>query len=171
LRLFGCTLTAPSLPSLSTNFRKRCARSRPRHKARAHRHGGGRRARRLARLLRGARSSRVALGPPRHEEARERARARSLARAQRRANPGGRMRAQVSLTESGARTPLFAGGFPPRTSRAPVPHAWTVELDHARGGWFARCDCGWTAPRATFYKARSIRWAKRHAEPLGESAR
>jgi VRR-NUC domain len=30
------------------------------------------------------------------------------------------MRAQVSLTESGARTPSFTGGFPPRTSRAPV---------------------------------------------------
>jgi hypothetical protein len=43
-------------------------------------------------------------------------------------------------------------------------HAWTVTLDHARGGWFAECSCGWKAKRPTWYKARSVGWATRHAE-------
>jgi len=33
-----------------------------------------------------------------------------------------------------------------------------------RGGWFATCSCGWTSRRATYYKTRSIRWAKQHVE-------
>jgi hypothetical protein len=43
-------------------------------------------------------------------------------------------------------------------------HAWSVTLDHARGGWFAECSCGWMAERPTYYRARSVRWAKRHVE-------
>jgi hypothetical protein len=42
-------------------------------------------------------------------------------------------------------------------------HAWSVSLDHARGGWLARCSCGWQAKRPTYDRARSVRWAKRHA--------
>lgn len=44
------------------------------------------------------------------------------------------------------------------------PHTWKVELDSQRGGWFARCSCGWKAKRPTYYRARSVRWARRHAE-------
>jgi len=43
-------------------------------------------------------------------------------------------------------------------------HAWSVKLDDAKGGWFARCSCGWQAKRPTWYKARSVDRAKRHLE-------
>jgi hypothetical protein len=43
-------------------------------------------------------------------------------------------------------------------------HAWSVRLDDARGGWVARCSCGWQAKRPTFYKARSVAWAEQHAK-------
>jgi hypothetical protein len=43
-------------------------------------------------------------------------------------------------------------------------HAWTVELDHARGGWLGRCSCGWQAKRACWYQARAKRFARQHVE-------
>ena len=42
-------------------------------------------------------------------------------------------------------------------------HVYSTRLDHARGGWFSECSCGWRAKRATYYKARSVRWAERLA--------
>jgi hypothetical protein len=67
----------------------------------------------------------------------------------------------------------------PRKGEGVSPHAWTVTLDHQRGGWFARCSCGWKAPRPTWYQKRSQGFAKKHVEeaerkrwgglPLGEA--
>jgi hypothetical protein len=49
---------------------------------------------------------------------------------------------------------------------AGVTHAVTVKLDHARGGWPARCSCGWEAKRPCWYQARAKRFAKAHGEAL-----
>jgi hypothetical protein len=49
---------------------------------------------------------------------------------------------------------------------AGVNHAVTVKLDHARGGWLARCSCGWEANRPCWYQARAKRFAKAHREAL-----
>jgi hypothetical protein len=57
-----------------------------------------------------------------------------------------------------------------------VTHAVTVKLDHARGGWMARCCCGWEAKRPSWYKARAKGFGERHVEdsqrwgglPMGE---
>jgi hypothetical protein len=43
-------------------------------------------------------------------------------------------------------------------------HAWSVRLDEAKGGWVARCSCGWQAERPIYYRVRAVRWAKRHVE-------
>jgi hypothetical protein len=43
-------------------------------------------------------------------------------------------------------------------------HAWTVTLDAARGGWFARCECGWVAKGPCWYKARAVGFAKAHLQ-------
>lgn len=43
-------------------------------------------------------------------------------------------------------------------------HSWSVRPDEAKGGWVARCSCGWTAKRPTWYRDRSVGWAKRHVE-------
>jgi hypothetical protein len=40
-------------------------------------------------------------------------------------------------------------------------HATKVELDHRRGGWMARCDCGWEAKRPSWYKGRALGFAER----------
>jgi hypothetical protein len=47
-----------------------------------------------------------------------------------------------------------------------MTHTVTVKLDHARGGWMARCSCGWTARRPCWYQARAKRFAKAHLEAL-----
>jgi hypothetical protein len=47
-----------------------------------------------------------------------------------------------------------------------VSHDVTVKLDHARGGWLARCSCGWEAKRPCWYQARAKRFATAHLEAL-----
>jgi hypothetical protein len=47
-----------------------------------------------------------------------------------------------------------------------VSHAVKVNLDHAPGGWLARCSCGWEAKRPCWYQARAKRFAKVHLEAL-----
>jgi hypothetical protein len=59
-------------------------------------------------------------------------------------------------------------------------HAWTVTLDPQRGGWLARCGCGWEAKRPCWYQARAKGFARQHVEecerkrwaalPMGEAA-
>jgi hypothetical protein len=57
--------------------------------------------------------------------------------------------------------------IPLATIQEETAHAVTVKLDHARGGWMARCSCGWERPRPCWYQARAKRFAKAHLEALG----
>jgi hypothetical protein len=43
-------------------------------------------------------------------------------------------------------------------------HAWTVTLDHQRGGRMARSSCDWEAPRPSWYKKRAQGFAEQHVE-------
>jgi hypothetical protein len=55
-------------------------------------------------------------------------------------------------------------------------HQVSITLDDQAGGWVARCTCGWSVPRASWYKARALKRFQAHLEearrwgalPMGE---